>query len=178
MARIFHFIFPLLFLRSQTQKQKKAQPKAKILTSQNEVFLLFNSNSMNSRELALVSTATVFGALASAFALHFFINPKKKHFPKTHNGVVPANCSPPNPFDPSKRKESVFIFYFFKITYSLFWVLANFLFLCGFEFVGFRYLSWDDYFMAIAFLSAERSKDPNRQVIHLNLLLVSSVLIL
>ncbi|MCD7451099.1 hypothetical protein HAX54_009547 [Datura stramonium] len=25
------------------------------------------------------------------------------------------------------------------------------------------YLSWDDYFMAIAFLSAERSKDPNRQ---------------
>ncbi|KAF9625906.1 hypothetical protein IFM89_027683 [Coptis chinensis] len=25
-------------------------------------------------------------------------------------------------------------------------------------------LSWDDYFMAIAFLSAERSKDPNRQV--------------
>lgn len=29
---------------------------------------------------------------------------------------------------------------------------------------GCRYLSWDDYFMAIAFLSAERSKDPNRQV--------------
>ncbi|CAN6464766.1 unnamed protein product [Victoria cruziana] len=27
-----------------------------------------------------------------------------------------------------------------------------------------RYLSWDDYFMAIAFLSAKRSKDPNRQV--------------
>uniref|UniRef100_A0A0E0C849 dCMP deaminase n=1 Tax=Oryza meridionalis TaxID=40149 RepID=A0A0E0C849_9ORYZ len=26
------------------------------------------------------------------------------------------------------------------------------------------YISWDDYFMAIAFLSAERSKDPNRQV--------------
>eukprot|EP00250_Pteridium_aquilinum_P019977 c2464_g1_i1 orf=104-1090(+) len=26
------------------------------------------------------------------------------------------------------------------------------------------YLSWDDYFMAIAFLSAHRSKDPNRQV--------------
>ncbi|KAK4569051.1 hypothetical protein RGQ29_004448 [Quercus rubra] len=86
---------------------------------------------MNSRELALVSTATVFGALASAFALRFFLNPKKKHFPKTLNGVVSANCSPPNPFDPSKRKE---------------------------------YLSWDDYFMAIAFLSAERSKDPNRQV--------------
>ncbi|EAZ13652.1 hypothetical protein OsJ_03569 [Oryza sativa Japonica Group] len=27
-----------------------------------------------------------------------------------------------------------------------------------------RYISWDDYFMAIAFLSAKRSKDPNRQV--------------
>ncbi|BAD87146.1 deoxycytidylate deaminase-like [Oryza sativa Japonica Group] len=26
------------------------------------------------------------------------------------------------------------------------------------------YISWDDYFMAIAFLSAKRSKDPNRQV--------------
>nr|XP_017251710.1 PREDICTED: deoxycytidylate deaminase isoform X2 [Daucus carota subsp. sativus] len=26
------------------------------------------------------------------------------------------------------------------------------------------YISWDDYFMSIAFLSAERSKDPNRQV--------------
>jgi hypothetical protein len=27
-----------------------------------------------------------------------------------------------------------------------------------------RYLSWDDYFMALAHLSAERSKDPNKQV--------------
>lgn len=27
-----------------------------------------------------------------------------------------------------------------------------------------RYLSWDDYFMSIAFLSAQRSKDPNKQV--------------
>ena len=26
------------------------------------------------------------------------------------------------------------------------------------------YLSWDDYFMSIAFLSARRSKDPNKQV--------------
>ena len=26
------------------------------------------------------------------------------------------------------------------------------------------YLSWDDYMMAVAFLSAQRSKDPNRQV--------------
>jgi dCMP deaminase len=27
-----------------------------------------------------------------------------------------------------------------------------------------EYLAWDDYFMAIAFLSAQRSKDPNAQV--------------
>jgi len=27
-----------------------------------------------------------------------------------------------------------------------------------------EYLSWDDYFMAVAFLSAQRSKDPNKQV--------------
>lgn len=26
------------------------------------------------------------------------------------------------------------------------------------------YLSWDDYFIALAFLSAQRSKDPNKQV--------------
>lgn len=31
-----------------------------------------------------------------------------------------------------------------------------------------RYLSWDDYFMAVAFLSAQRSKDPNKQVPALN----------
>lgn len=74
---------------------------------------------MNSRELALVSTATVFGALASAFALRFFLNPKKKHFPKTHNGVVSANCSPPNPFDPSKRKESVFFFNYLFIVLGI-----------------------------------------------------------
>ena len=29
---------------------------------------------------------------------------------------------------------------------------------------SFRYLEWDDYFMALAFLSAQRSKDPSKQV--------------
>ena len=42
----------------------------------------------------------------------------------------------------------------------LIWVLV---FMLRYDF-DYRYLSWDDYFMAIAFLSAERSKDPNRQV--------------
>jgi deoxycytidylate deaminase len=27
-----------------------------------------------------------------------------------------------------------------------------------------RYLHWDDYFMCLAFLSAQRSKDPSKQV--------------
>ncbi|CAK7336719.1 unnamed protein product [Dovyalis caffra] len=92
---------------------------------------------MNSRELALVSTATVFGALASAFAVRYFYfsnGNSRRQFSKLNsvpNGGVSKKCSSRSPFDPSKRKE---------------------------------YLSWDDYFMAIAFLSAERSKDPNRQV--------------
>ncbi|KAK1567399.1 hypothetical protein Q3G72_011658 [Acer saccharum] len=89
---------------------------------------------MNSRELTLVSTATVFGALASALAFRFFFFNPKKYFSRInspHNDIVSSKSSSPNPFDPSKRKG---------------------------------YLSWDDYFMAIAFLSAERSKDPNRQV--------------
>ena len=30
--------------------------------------------------------------------------------------------------------------------------------------INHRYLSWDDYFMALAFLSAQRSKDPSKQV--------------
>ncbi|KAG6754198.1 hypothetical protein POTOM_042209 [Populus tomentosa] len=91
---------------------------------------------MNSRELALVSTATVFGALASAFAVRFYSSNgnSRKQFSKINSVPdcdVSKKCSSQSPFDPSKRKE---------------------------------YLSWDDYFMAIALLSAERSKDPNRQV--------------
>lgn len=83
---------------------------------------------MNSRELVIVSTAAIFGALASAIAFSFLINPRK---PSSSIDSSNDNSSKPNPFDPGKRKG---------------------------------YLSWDDYFMAIAFLSAKRSKDPNRQV--------------
>ncbi|KAI3859413.1 hypothetical protein MKX03_013780 [Papaver bracteatum] len=64
---------------------------------------------MNSRDLVLASTATVFGVLISTIAFHFMSSSSK-----------------------AKRNK--------------------------------RYLSWDDYFMALAFLSAKRSKDPNRQV--------------
>ncbi|WCJ25333.1 Cytidine/deoxycytidylate deaminase family protein [Euphorbia peplus] len=89
---------------------------------------------MSSRDLVIVSSATIFGALASALAVRFFFRHHKQRCPQidsTRNGAVSEKCSSQSPFDPSKRKE---------------------------------YLSWDDYFMAIAFLSAERSKDPNRQV--------------
>ncbi|XP_010249019.1 PREDICTED: deoxycytidylate deaminase isoform X2 [Nelumbo nucifera] len=88
---------------------------------------------MNSRELALVSTAAVLGAAAYAMAIRFLFNPKRDFYriESTQNGTVVKKSPSQSPFDPSKRKG---------------------------------YLSWDDYFMAIAFLSAQRSKDPNRQV--------------
>ncbi|KAI3954177.1 hypothetical protein MKW98_018001 [Papaver atlanticum] len=91
---------------------------------------------MNSRDLVLASTATVFGVLISTIAFHFMSSSSKakrnKRSPAElleQNGLHKSSSQ--SPFDPSKRKG---------------------------------YLSWDDYFMAVAFLSAKRSKDPNRQV--------------
>lgn len=89
---------------------------------------------MNSRDLTLVSSATLIVAVTSAIVIrYFFSNPKQQSSVKTlkSNGFLEENRAFPDPFDPSKR-------------------------------LG--YISWDDYFMAIAFLSAQRSKDPNRQV--------------
>ncbi|KAI3512812.1 hypothetical protein L1887_20131 [Cichorium endivia] len=88
---------------------------------------------MNSRDLTLISTATIAGAVASAFAIRLFVNPRKKLSADTATSevVLQSNSSPNDPYDRSKRNG---------------------------------YLSWDDYFMAVAFLSAERSKDPYRQV--------------
>ncbi|CAO2818061.1 uncharacterized protein LOC130797695 [Amaranthus tricolor] len=83
---------------------------------------------MNTRDVTLISSATLIGALASAFVLRFFFDNRKQHQSSSKSVQLPSTRSP---FDPSKR-------------------------------LG--YLSWDDYFMAIAFLSAQRSKDPNRQV--------------
>ncbi|XP_047316875.1 deoxycytidylate deaminase-like [Impatiens glandulifera] len=80
---------------------------------------------MSSRDFALISASAIAGAIASAFAVSFFLQPKRVRSSTNRNQK--RSC----PFDPSKRQG---------------------------------YLSWDDYFMAIAFLSAERSKDPNRQV--------------
>ncbi|KAJ9559535.1 hypothetical protein OSB04_004695 [Centaurea solstitialis] len=88
---------------------------------------------MNSRDLALISTAAIAGAVASAIAIRLLANPRKKPSSAAASNsaaVLRRNSSSGDPYDPSKRNG---------------------------------YLSWDDYFMAIAFLSAERSKDPNRQ---------------
>ncbi|XP_023771527.1 uncharacterized protein LOC111920162 [Lactuca sativa] len=88
---------------------------------------------MNSRDLTMISTATIAGAVATAFAIRFFVNPRKKLSAgnAASDVVLQSNSSSIDPYNPSKRNG---------------------------------YLSWDDYFMAIAFLSAERSKDPYRQV--------------
>ncbi|XP_047314576.1 deoxycytidylate deaminase-like [Impatiens glandulifera] len=80
---------------------------------------------MSSRDLALISASAIAGAIASAFAVSFFVLPKRV---RSSTNRKQKRCCP---FDPAKRQG---------------------------------YLSWDDYFMGIALLSAERSKDPNRQV--------------
>ncbi|KAJ8536568.1 hypothetical protein K7X08_034969 [Anisodus acutangulus] len=89
---------------------------------------------MNSRELTLVSAAAVVGAFASAMTLRLFFNPKRRSVTDPDSRVNGLY----------QRKSSS------KNSFD--------------PSKRQRYLSWDDYFMAIAFLSAERSKDPNRQV--------------
>ncbi|KAM3319258.1 deoxycytidylate deaminase isoform X2 [Capsicum chacoense] len=90
---------------------------------------------MNSRELTLVSAAAVIGAFASAMTIRFFFNPKRPSVTDSDSSGVDRS---------QQRKSSS------KNPFDPSKRLG--------------YLSWDDYFMAIAFLSAQRSKDPNRQV--------------
>ncbi|KAG5617948.1 hypothetical protein H5410_017775 [Solanum commersonii] len=90
---------------------------------------------MNSRELTLFSAAAVFGAFASAMTIRLFFNPKSRSVTDPDSGA--------NGFHQRKSLSSRNPFDPSKRE---------------------GYLTWDDYFMAIAFLSAERSKDPNRQV--------------
>ncbi|XP_027086061.2 uncharacterized protein [Coffea arabica] len=109
----------------------------------------------SSRDWVVLSTAAVLGALASTsvISFYFFFNGKRKRFPfssATSNGrrsssnVVVFNSSS-NGSDESREIKAQPLNPFDPSKRK-------------------GYLSWDDYFMAIAFLSAERSKDPNRQV--------------
>ncbi|GAB2289394.1 hypothetical protein Dimus_023704 [Dionaea muscipula] len=90
---------------------------------------------MNHRDLALVSSATVIGAATSLIVIRFLFNRKSKE--SAGKDPVASNGDIREkiaPKDPFDPSKRL------------------------------GYLSWDDYFMAIAFLSAQRSKDPNRQV--------------
>ncbi|XP_052174607.1 uncharacterized protein LOC127789694 isoform X2 [Diospyros lotus] len=92
---------------------------------------------MNSREAALISSGTLVGAIAYAIAIRFFFSPTPAR--RKHSTVVLSAA------DGVADKEA-------KVP-------------CPFDPSKRKgYLSWDDYFLAIAFLSAQRSKDPNRQV--------------
>jgi len=96
----------------------------------------------STRDLAIASLSAAAGAVAAVAAHRFLssytaINGKPQNPPPPRGEPLPVNGSTsgsPPAQDP------------YKITKR----------------EGF--ISWDDYFMAIAFLSAERSKDPNRQV--------------
>ncbi|KAK9108489.1 hypothetical protein Syun_024500 [Stephania yunnanensis] len=92
---------------------------------------------MNTREIVVVSaTSAILGALASALAFRLFSsNSKTKSRADSLTTLTNAALS-----DKSLSRSP------FDPSKRQ------------------KYLSWDDYFMAIAFLSAERSKDPNRQV--------------
>ncbi|KAL9253651.1 Deoxycytidylate deaminase-like protein [Drosera capensis] len=91
---------------------------------------------MNSREWMLLSSAALIGASTSAVAVHFFFynRNRKKSIPKDPTANGGAVSERTTTTDPYNPSKRT------------------------------GYLSWDDYFMAIAFLSAQRSKDPNRQV--------------
>ncbi|OAY71097.1 Deoxycytidylate deaminase [Ananas comosus] len=90
---------------------------------------------MNPRDVALASASAAIGALAASIvAFRFFASSNPNPNPKN-----PPLSSPSTPNGSPNRSP-------FDPSKRI------------------GYLSWDDYFMAIAFLSAKRSKDPNRQV--------------
>ncbi|CAL9091129.1 unnamed protein product [Musa acuminata var. zebrina] len=117
---------------------------------------------MISRDLVLISISAAIGALASLFAARLLSfssspdNPKRPPSPPRLPSPPSPNANgsacgvpPRSPFDPAKR-EGHALSCFLALLFSFNRVI--------------RYISWDDYFMAIAFLSAQRSKDPSRQV--------------
>ncbi|CAH9054684.1 unnamed protein product [Cuscuta epithymum] len=89
---------------------------------------------MKSRDLALISVAGVIGAAAYATAVRLFVSRRKFRPPSIGADLAISGAVKHSLRSPFNPSKRE------------------------------SYLSWDDYFMAIAFLSAERSKDPNRQV--------------
>lgn len=68
---------------------------------------------MNSRDLALVSSSAIFGALISALAFRFFSsnpkNPKSRRVNSTEITAISRNFSALDPFSPLKRNGFVTI---------------------------------------------------------------------
>lgn len=128
----------------------------------------------STRDLAIASISAAAGAVAAAAALLYSYtatNSKPQSPPPPCTEPLPVNgCAarhPPaqDPFKTTKR-EGLVPFAgppFTTLAASRIVKLGR---ICAPLFFGSccRFISWDDYFMAIAFLSAERSKDPNRQV--------------
>ncbi|XP_072970668.1 uncharacterized protein [Typha angustifolia] len=92
---------------------------------------------MSSRDLALVSISAAIGAVASAIAIRFVCSSRRNKPSPSSSSSSPSSDGS---LDTSPSQSP------FDPSKRE------------------GYLSWDDYFMAIAFLSAKRSKDPNRQV--------------
>ncbi|TVU35004.1 hypothetical protein EJB05_16868 [Eragrostis curvula] len=93
----------------------------------------------STRDLAIASISAAAGAVAAAAALRFLTSCKTSSSSRPQNQLLAANGSAADAERPPAQSP------FDSAKRE-------------------GYISWDDYFMAIAFLSAERSKDPNRQV--------------
>ncbi|KAH9320931.1 hypothetical protein KI387_015570, partial [Taxus chinensis] len=108
--------------------------------------MALSKSSLTARELLLVSTGTVIGGILGASIMRFFSRPGK-----TFDALITRLFG-----NLDQAHEE---------TLSLGFTSAIQNVQDPFDPAKRRgYLTWDDYFMAIAFLSAQRSKDPNRQV--------------
>ncbi|MQL98372.1 hypothetical protein Taro_031077 [Colocasia esculenta] len=105
------------------------------------LFLASAFSTMNARDVTLVCASAGLGAFASAVTFRFI----SAYFRKPSSGGDDCSASTSNSDGSLEHRPGPDPFDPSKR-------------------IG--YLSWDDYFMAIAFLSAKRSKDPNRQIVN------------
>ncbi|KAH0470864.1 hypothetical protein IEQ34_000587 [Dendrobium chrysotoxum] len=89
---------------------------------------------ISAKDFVLVSVSAALGALSSVIAFRFISSNPKRPRPRCFSASENASLEGSQARSPFDPSKRK------------------------------GYLSWDDYFMAIAFLSAKRSKDPNRQV--------------